>query len=427
MSFLCRACGTAGTDTQTQCCLAPWRLAHPELETLTLAHVDCDAFFAAIEKRDDPSLAAKPVIVGGGKRGVVATACYLARAYGVRSAMPMFKALALCPAAVVKKPDLARYSAEGRIIRDMMQALTPLVQAVSIDEAYLDLAGCEALHGAPAAAVLSRLQNRIEQERGLTVSVGLSHNKLMAKMASEADKPHGFAIIGRQETQSFLAVRPISALPGIGPAGAKALARAGYGTIASLQEASSSELVKALGEWGLRLSAMARGIDNRPIDPEGERKSLSAETTFNEDLADPAALEDRLWLLCERVSARARAAETAGRVVTLKLKDTRFRTRTRQRGLSEPTLLARRLFEEGRAMLAAEADGRIAFRLIGIGLSDFARADEADRGDLMDQTTPKRAAAEAAVARLRDRFGSEALDTGRALKLRRRAKPAAGE
>ena len=423
MSFLCRACGTAGPDDNALCCRAPRRLHHPELETLTLAHIDCDAFFAAIEKRDDPSLAAQPVIVGGGKRGVVATCCYVARAYGVRSAMPMFKALALCPEAVVKKPDLGRYSAEGRIIREMMQALTPLVQAVSIDEAYLDLAGCEALHGACAAAVLSRLQNRIEQERGLTVSVGLSHNKLMAKMASEADKPHGFAVIGRGETLAFLAERPISALPGVGPAGAKALERAGFGTVAALQAADPSELAKALGEWGLRLSAMARGVDNRAVDPDGERKSLSAETTFNEDIADLNALEDRLWLLCERVSARARASDTAGRTVTLKLKDTRFRTRSRQRGLSEPTLLARRLFEEGRALLAAEADGRTAFRLIGIGLSDFAPAAQADRGDLMDQTTPKRAAAEAAVARVRERFGSEAVDTGRALKLRRRAKP----
>lgn len=423
MSFLCRSCGAAGLDEGAPCCLVPRRITHPELETLTLAHIDCDAFFAAIEKRDDPSLVAKPVIVGGGERGVVATACYVARAYGVRSAMPMVRALALCPTAVVKKPDLARYRAEGRMIRAMMETLTPRVQAVSIDEAYLDLAGCEALHGASAAAVLSRLQNRIEEERGLTVSVGLSHNKLLAKLASEADKPRGFAIIGRSEALAFLAERPLNALPGVGPAAVKALERAGFATVSALQSAEPTALGKALGERGLRLQAMALGRDERIVAPESGRKSLSSETTLPQDVADKEALEDQLWLLCERISSRARAEQTAGRVVTLTLKDARFRVRTRQRTMSQATLLARRLFEESRQLLAAEADGRTRFRLIGLGLSDFATAAEADRGDLVDHETPKRAAAEAAIAEVRNRFGAAAMDTGRALKVRRRAKP----
>ncbi len=407
---------------QAPCCDRPNRLLHPEIATLTLAHIDCDAFFAAVEKRDDPSLAALPVIVGGGQRGVVSTACYVARAFGVRSAMPMFKALRLCPHAVVKKPDIARYSAEGRRIREMMETLTPAVQPVSIDEAFLDLAGCEALHGGPAAGVLARLQNRIEAECGITVSVGLSHNKLMAKMASELDKPRGFAVIGRAETLAFLGARPVSALPGVGPAGVKALAKAGIETIGAIRDADLKTLVKALGDWGLRLHAMAHGRDDRPVDPGAERKSISAETTFMDDLCDHKALEDRLWLLCEKVATRARAADSAGRTITLKLKDAGFHSRTRQRALTDPTRLAHRLFQEARALLALEADGKTAFRLIGVGLSDLTAAAAADLGDLMDISTPKRAAAEDAVAKVRARFGHDALASGRALKLGRRAK-----
>jgi DNA polymerase IV len=419
---LCRRCGAVG-PSDTPCCDRPAPLAHPEIASLTLAHIDCDAFFAAIEKRDDPSLAAQPVIVGGGQRGVVATACYVARAFGVRSAMPMFKALKLCPHAVVKKPDIARYSAEGRRIREMMQTLTPAVQPVSIDEAYLDLSGCEALHGGPAAGVLARLQNRIEAECGLSVSVGLSHNKLMAKMASELDKPRGFAVIGRAETLDFLAGRPVSALPGVGPAGAKALAKVGFETIGDIRTADLKGITVSFGEWGLRLHAMAHGRDDRPVDPEAERKTISAETTFNEDIADPGQLEDRLWLLCEKVATRTRAADSAGRTITLKLKDVRFQTRTRRRTLSAPTRLAHRLFQEARTLLAHEADGVRAFRLIGVGLSDLCGGAGADQGDLMDTSTPKRAAAEDAIAKVRDKFGIDAVATARAMKLRRRAKP----
>jgi DNA polymerase-4 len=410
-------------EGEVACCARPAPLEHPEIAQLTLAHIDCDAFFAAIEKRDDPSLAALPVIVGGGQRGVVATACYVARAFGVRSAMPMFKALRLCPHAVVKKPDIDRYAHEGRRIRTMMQALTPTVQAVSIDEAYLDLSGCEALHGGPAASVLAQLQNRIEAECGLSVSVGLSYNKLLAKMASEMDKPRGFAVIGRAEALAVLASRPIAAFPGVGPAGAKALTKAGLTTVSDIRAADPKALAKALGDWGLRLHAMAHGRDDRTVDPDGERKSLSAETTFSNDLADPTILEDRLWLLCEKVATRARAADQAGRTITLKLKDTRFQTRTRRRALPEPTRLAHRLFQEARRLLAQEADGATAFRLIGVGLSDLCDPAQADRGDLLDPASPKRAAAEDAIAKVRERFGREALATGRALKLRRRVKP----
>ncbi|MFZ4120473.1 MAG: DNA polymerase IV [Caulobacterales bacterium] len=418
---LCRRCHSVDVRAgDARCCSAPQPLAHPEVDSLSLAHIDCDAFFAAIEKRDDPSLAAKPVIVGGGTRGVVSTCCYIARAFGVRSAMPMFKALKLCPHAVVLKPDLARYSEEGRIVRTMMQALTPLVQPLSIDEAFLDLAGMQTLQGAPAASVLSQLQDQIAQERGLTVSVGLSYNKFLAKLASELDKPNGFAIIGRADALERLSPLPVRVLPGVGPAGAKALERHGWALVGDVRAAGAQAVQRALGDWGLKLHAMACAQDNRPVDPEGERKTLSAETTFNEDLADVAALEDQLWLLCEKVAARARAADLSGVTVTLKLKDSQFRLRSRRRTLGEPTMLAKRVFDVGRGLLASEANGRTPFRLIGIGLSDFAPAASADKGDMMDQLTPKRAAAEKAVAELRGRFGKDALASGRGLKARRK-------
>lgn len=419
---LCRRCHTVGGVVGAlACCPAPLATLHPEAASLWIAHLDCDAFYAAIEKRDDPALAAKPVIVGGGKRGVVSTCCYMARAFGVRSAMPMFKALKLCPHAVVIKPRMAHYVAEGRIVREMMQALTPLVQPLSIDEAFMDLSGLEALHGAPPASVLSRLQTQIREERGLSVSIGLSYNKFLAKLASDLDKPNGFAIIGRADALERLGPLPVTALPGVGPAGAKALARRGWETIGALRAAGLDAVCRALGDWGATLHEMACGVDSRPVDPDGERKTISAETTFETDIADPNALQDRLWPLCEKVAGRAREAGLAGRTVTLKLKDSGFRLRSRRRTLAEPTILARKLFDEGRALLAAEADGRTAFRLIGIGLSDFAAADEADKGDLLDTATPKRAAAEAAMARVRGRYGKDAVVSGRGFTTRRRA------
>jgi DNA polymerase-4 len=391
-------------------------VAHDELTTLSLAHLDCDAFYATIEKRDDPSLAAKPLIVGGGVRGVVTTCCYLARAYGVRSAMPMFKALQLCPHATVVKPRMSLYVEEGRRVRRMMQALTPQVEPLSVDEAFMDLSGTEALHGGAPAQTLVKLQNAIEAEIGITVSIGLSFNKFLAKMASDFDKPRGFSVIGALEAVEVLRRRPVGALPGVGPAAAAALGERNLRTIGDLRAAGQSRLQALFGDWGVRLYELSNARDTRLVDPEGERKSISAETTFNEDIADVMALEDILWTLCERVAARARASDLAGRTVTLKLRDSKFKIITRRRTLSEPTLLAARLFEHGRALLAGEADGRRRFRLIGVALADFADASEADKGDLLDGKTPKRAAAEEAMAKARQRFGQDAVKTGRGLR-----------
>lgn len=417
--ILCRACARETSSARCAACGGAEIVAHAELSGLSLAHLDCDAFYASIEKRDDPSLQPHPVIVGGGKRGVVSTCCYVARAYGVRSAMPMFKALKLCPQAKVIRGDMRKYVEEGRIIRRMMQDLTPLVQPLSIDEAFMDLAGTEALHEGAPAQTLIKLQNRIWEERTLTVSIGLSFNKFLAKTASDLDKPRGFSVIGRAEALDFLAPRSVSTLPGVGPAGATALERQGLKRIGDIRVAGEARMRALYGDWGAHLFALSIAQDSRRVDPEGDRKSISAETTFFEDVADIEALEDILWPLCEKVAGRARASDMAGRTITLKLKDTHFKILTRRRQLGEPTLLAARIFDVARQLLAGDADGKRKFRLIGVGLSDFSAGAEADKGDLLDAETPKRAAAEAAIAKARDKFGRDAVQTGRALKGRR--------
>jgi DNA polymerase-4 len=414
--ILCRACASETQAPLCPTCGEEQPLDHAELSQLAIAHLDCDAFYASIEKRDDPSLQPHPVIVGGGKRGVVSTCCYVARAYGVRSAMPMFKALKLCPQAKVVHGDMRKYVEEGRIIRRMMEELTPQVQPLSIDEAFMDLTGTEALHGGLPAQSLIKLQNRIWSERNLTVSIGLSFNKFLAKTASDLDKPRGFSVIGRGEALTFLETRSVGTLPGVGPAGAAALERNGLKRIGDIRAVGPQRMRALYGDWGAHLFALSMADDPRRVDPHGERKSISAETTFFEDIAEIEALEDILWPLCEKVAARCRASDAAGLTLTLKLKDTRFKIVTRRRQLPEPTLLAARIFQHARELLVADADGRTKFRLIGVGLSDFSDAALADKGDMLDTETPRRAAVEDAVAKARGKFGRGAVQTGRALK-----------
>lgn len=420
---LCRACASETATPQCASCGEEQPLEHAELSQLSIAHLDCDAFYASIEKRDDPSLQPFPVIVGGGKRGVVSTCCYVARAYGVRSAMPMFKALQLCPQAKVVHGDMRKYVDEGRAIRRMMENLTPQVQPLSIDEAFMDLTGTEALHGGVPAQSLIKLQNKIWQERNLTVSIGLSFNKFLAKTASDLDKPRGFSVIGRAEALAFLESRSVGTLPGVGPAGATALERNGLKTIGDIRHVGPQRMRALYGDWGAHLFALSMADDPRKVDPNGERKSISSETTFFEDVAEIEALEDILWPLCEKVAARCRASESSGLTLTLKLKDAKFKIVTRRRQLPEPTLLAARIFSAARELLQAEADGKTKYRLIGVGLSDFSDAAAADKGDMLDTETPKRAAAEAAIAKARQKFGRDAVLTGRGLKVHRDDEP----
>lgn len=409
----CRDCLTLRGRAARRCesCGSPRLAAHPELYRLTLAHIDCDAFYAAIEKRDNPDLLDKPVIVGGGRRGVVSTACYIARIRGVRSAMPMFKALEACPDAVVIKPNMEKYVRVGRQVRAMMQALTPLVEPISIDEAFLDLAGTERLHGMPPALVLARFARQVEREIGITVSAGLSYCKFLAKVASDLDKPRGFSVIGEAEALSFLAPQPVTLIWGVGKAFASVLERDGIRTIAQLQKMDQAELMRRYGSMGNRLYHLSRGEDVRAVHSDRETKSVSAETTFNDDLSSGQDLVPILRALSEKVSARLKKSGIAGRTVVLKLKTADFRIRTRNRQLADPTRLADRIFSVGRELLAKETDGT-RYRLIGIGVSDLTDDGRADPPDLIDPQAAKRAKAEVAVDALRGKFGRLAVETG---------------
>jgi DNA polymerase-4 len=415
MAAFCRDClADAHEEARCPACFSPRLARHPELDKLTLAHVDCDAFYAAIEKRDDPSLADKPVIVGGGRRGVVTTACYLARTFGVRSAMPMFEARRLCPQAAIVRPDFDKYTRASRQVRALMLELTPQMEPLSIDEAFIDLSGTERLHGMTAAKVLARFAARVEQSVGITVSIGLSCNKFLAKIASDLDKPRGFAVLGATEAKSFLAPRPVTLIYGVGKVTQAKLVRDGYRLIADLQDADERELARRYGEEGLRLARLSRGIDTRAVNPERNRKSVSAETTFERDLSSFRPLERQLWSLTEEVSDRLKHDGLSGATVTLKLKTADFRILTRARSLEDPTQLAGKIFAAGRDLLAREINGT-RYRLIGIGVSALNEASAADPADLIDHGAERRAAAERAVDRVRGKFGQKSVIKGLAL------------
>jgi DNA polymerase-4 len=389
-------------------CGSPRLVRHPALPSLTLAHIDCDAFYATVEKRDNPEIADKPVIIGGGKRGVVSAACYIARTYGVRSAMPMFKALALCPSATVIGPDMAKYVRVGREVRQAMLALTPLVEPLSIDEAFLDLSGTQRVHGMIPAKVLAKFAREVERDIGITVSVGLSCNKFLAKIASDLDKPRGFAALDQEQARVLLKDKPVGFIFGVGPATQERLSQRGFRTIGDLQRADEIELMKQFPSDGRRLWRLARGIDDRAVVPDRGAKTISSETTFETDISDFATLEKLLWRLSEKVSARLKHGELAGLTITLKLKTADFRQRTRSQSIAAPTQLAAKIFSVSREMLGREIDGT-AFRLMGTGVSALRPDSQADDTDMLDR---RAAHAERAMDDLRRKFGQTAVIRG---------------
>ncbi len=417
MPALCRACLTSFENgPRCPACRSPLVVAHDELNTLSIAHMDCDAFYASVEKREHPELRDKPVIIGGGRRGVVSTACYIARIKGVRSAMPMFKALQLCPEAVVLKPRMDLYAETSRAVRAMMEALTPAIEPLSLDEAFLDLTGTERLHHAPPAVTLARLVRRMEEELGITGSIGLSHNKFLAKVASDLDKPRGFSVIGRAETAAFLRDRPVSLIWGVGHAARATLDKAGIRTFADLLRWERRDLHARFGSMGERLWHLARGEDARRVSRDAPVKSVSNETTFNEDTADPEILDGHLWRLSEKVADRLKARDRAGRVVTVKLKRSDHAILTRRVSLSAPTQIADRIYRTARGLFDGAAD-KGPFRLIGVGVSEIVTESGAvEIGDLLDPGSGTRARAERATDAIRERFGPDAIVKGRSLR-----------
>jgi DNA polymerase-4 len=419
MPTLCRDClALSETPPGPRCkaCRSPRLTTHPELLALSIAHLDCDAFYASVEKRENPALRDRPVIIGGGKRGVVSTACYIARIRGVHSAQPMYQALKLCPDAEVIRPRLDLYVAVSRQIRALMDRLTPAVEPLSLDEAFLDLTGTTRLHHAAPAVQLARLAVDIERQIGVTVSVGLSHNKFLAKVASDLDKPRGLSLIGKQETAAFLAEKPVRLIWGVGPAAQESLAQAGIRTFADLQRWELKDLLRRFGSGGQRLYHLARGEDHRHVSPHERLKTISNETTFNEDTSDPDLLDGHIWRLAEHVSDRAKAKDLAGRTVTLKLKRHDFKLISRRHTLADPTQLADRLYAEARRLFDQVADPG-PFRLIGVGLADITEDSRADlSGDLLDPAARRRADAERAADAIRARFGPDAIVKGRSLR-----------
>ena len=417
MPALCRACLTT-FESGSRCptCRSPRVTEHPELYTLSIAHMDCDAFYASVEKRDNPELQDKPLIIGSGRRGVVSTACYIARINGVRSAMPMFQALKLCPDAVVLKPRMEVYAQVSREIRAMMEDLTPSVEPLSLDEAFLDLTGTERLHGAPPAVMLARLVKRMADELGVTGSIGLSHNKFLAKVASDLDKPRGFSVLGEAETQDFLRPQPVSLIWGVGQATRAALEAAGIRTFADLLRWERQDLAARFGSMGDRLWHLARGQDRRRVSAHEPVKSISNETTFGEDTANLEILDGHIWRMAEKVSDRAKAKDLAGRVVTLKLKRSDHSIITRRHSLRDATQMADTLYTQARALMD-QVKHDAPYRLIGVGLSHLVSAQEADlSGDLLDPGARVRGQAERATDEIRRKFGEDAIIKGRALR-----------
>jgi len=417
MPAFCRDCLTiCAPKPRCENCASPRVLKHSELFDLSIAHMDCDAFYASIEKRDNPDIRDKPVIIGGGKRGVVSTACYIARINGVRSAMPMFKALKLCPDAVVIRPRMDTYVKVSKQIKAFMSDLTPMFEPLSLDEAFIDLTGTEKLHGAPPAIMLAGLVKRIEDEIGISGSIGLSHNKFLAKLASDLDKPRGFAVISKKETLDLLAPLPIQKIWGAGPVLQHKLQSDGIQTFADLRRRERKVLNKRYGKMGDRLWHLARGLDHRSITGREPVKSISKETTFFEDTSDTDLLDGHLWRLAEQVSDQCKAKDYAGKTVNLKLKKADFKLLTRSITLNEPTQMTDRIYSKVRLMLDSVIDHG-PFRLIGVGISHLTKPEDADQFmDLLEQDAAKRAKAERATDAIRERFGKDAILKGRSLR-----------
>ena len=418
VTVLCRDCySSMNNEAASHCyfCQSPRLIKHPELGHLAIAHVDCDAFYASVEKRDKPELRDTPVLIGGSRRGVVAAACYIARTYGIKSAMPMYKALKKCPDAVVIPPNMKKYAAISKAVKAMMLQTTPLVQSISIDEAYLDLSGTNRLHQGVPAFTMARLANDVQKKLGITVSIGLSYNKFLAKLASDMDKPNGFSVIGEQNIKKFLANYPIQAISGVGRRLETKLKNDGIYTIFDLQRCSIQELQKRYGSIGARLFNFSNGIDSRVITPNPPAKSVSKEVTFSYDKSGLEQLKPVLWRLCDQLSSSLKSKNKFGKTITLKLKTSKFRTITRSKTIKAPTQLADVIYRVAFELLIPNSRGT--YRLMGVGLSTLSDNIGSVETDFLDDHDIKQEKLEKTIDQIREKVGANAIGKGRGFNL----------
>ena len=416
ITSICRECLSTFDSKVLYCanCESLNLISHKEIEKLDIAHVDCDAFYASIEKRDNPKLKNSAVIIGGGKRGVVATACYLARIKGVRSAMPMYKALKLCPSAIIIKPNMSKYRDASRKIQNLMNQLTPLIEPISLDEAFLDLSGTKKLHKKIPAVLLAELSKKINQEVGISVSIGLSYNKFLAKICSDLDKPKGFSLLGRGDSKKFLSSQPVEILWGVGKILKRKLNDDGIKTISQIKELGIKEVINRYGSIGSHIYSLSQGKDLRRVVPQRQIKSISHETTFENDISDKEVLEKKLWSLCEKVSKRSKEKGLGGQTITLKLKTKEFKLISRSCTIDEPTQIGELIFQNSKTLLDRE-DDKVKYRLIGVGISNLKDSELCDLYDLINISKTKNAKIEYAIDDIRNKFGKDLIKKGRSI------------
>ncbi|HEV3259993.1 MAG TPA: DNA polymerase IV [Gemmataceae bacterium] len=380
---------------------------------LTILHVDMDAFYASVEQRDHPELRGRPVLVGGTQgRGVVCAASYEARPFGVRSALPMATARRLCPQAVVLPPRMSHYAQVSRQIREVFLSFTPLVEPLSLDEAFLDVRGCEGLFG-PAPEIARRIKDRIKAEIGLVASVGVAPNKFLAKLASDHGKPDGFVVLPPEQVGAFLAPLPVGRLWGVGVKGEKRMHALGIHTVGQLATLPEQVLIDHFGEIGRHVWQLAHGQDDRAVVPDREAKSISTETTFAHDVGDRHVL--RVWLLdlVDHLAGRLRQAGLHAQTIEVKVRSADFRTRTRSQTLPEATNLTAVLWQAAAALLGRSLSRDVLpVRLLGVGATRLVQAG-AVQGHLFDaDLRGRQTALDQAVDAIREQFGTGAIRRG---------------
>jgi DNA polymerase-4 len=394
----------------TLCTFAASPVKGMEPVTRRIMHLDMDAFFASVEQADHPEYRGKPVIVGGAERGVVCAASYEARRYGIHSAMPAFQAKKLCPDGIYLPVRMSRYKEVSRSVMTILSEISPLVERVSIDEAFVDITGTEELRG-PARQLAEEVKARVFSTTSVTCSVGVAPNRFLAKIASDFNKPDGLTIIEEEGVSLFLEKLPVKKMPGVGRRTAEELKNLGIVFAGDILKLPAHFWIKKFGKWGKRLFEKAQGIDNSPVEPYSDPKSISAEETFPADIDSLAELEKMLMIQCEEVGRELRDSGLQGRTVTLKLKYSDFRTITRSRTLSEPFDSTHVLFDTASRLLRElRLAGKV--RLIGAGVSNFYSGFRQLK-IIPERDRRRHESVDRALDRIHERFGADAIKRGR--------------